>query len=533
MSYVFTSYDGKDAAGNRAEVRVEVGEGVVTEIAKKAKSAQVFLKVEKLDIPVKAWIGMDSPAFAEAEKALESKTPIAYRIEQYRKSGVDRATPIEDIRKDMQSASKNTTRVFAFINNVEGGEGVTNPNEDSINNPSGRYKATDSDMANPPQGTSSTQGSVASPAALLASLEALSDLSPSSDVLAAAIGAAIALGADPVEVFKIAGGKDRAEGEERPVARTSFASEAPQWKEWNSDGRPNLGHLKYSSGIGAESFVRAQLVKRGAKEEALESGVEFFAKLILSIADGVQTKAYGQGSQADRGSTSHGKIRGIIYDTVNNYIPLPYPLAEGDNANEAVHKWVIAIGSTTFERFEIALNASDSRKSFNDALPELLYGKQAASTAPVADKNTAPQATPPVAPKAAEKPVAEKKTVAPQLPVEAKVETPEPVAEVVSLEDNAELGVYEQVNLKELPSEKRHPLATTETIEELTAFVAETGLAASEYSLVGNLIKYTFGPETNGQSKNVPDPVLADFLEYYISAGEENFVNVLRAVPKQ
>jgi hypothetical protein len=525
MSYVFTSYDGRDAQGNRAEVRVEIGEGIVKEIVRKDKSAQILIDVEKLTKgPVKAWVGMNTEAFAEAEKALASKEVVSYRIEQFRKSGVERDTPIEELRKDMPTASKNTTRVFALFNGKASGEGVTNINEDSTQNPTGRYIATDADMDTSPAASSAgNQVASASPAALLASLEALSDLSPATDVLAAAIGAAIALGADPIEVFKVAGGKDRAEGEERPAIRSSFASEAPQWKEWNSDGRPNLGHLKYSSGIGAESFVRSQLVKKGAKEEGLEAGVEFFAKLILSIADGVQTKAYGQGSQADRGSTSHGKIRGIIYDTVNNYIPLPYPLAEGENANEAVHKWIISIGSTTFERFEIALNASDSRKSFNDALPELLYGKQVVTSPAVSEAK----------PTVTAKPVVEKKVEAPQLPVEEKVEAPAPAVEEVALEDNEELGVYEQVNLKDLPSEKQHPLATTETIEELTAFVAETGLESSEYALVGNLIKYTFGPETKGQAKNVPDPVLADFLEYYISAGEENFVNVLRAVPKQ
>ena len=511
MGYVLTSHDGTDEQGVRAEVRVEIGEGVISGIDKRQRSAQVSFVVEGLKNPVKAWVKIDSPAFEVAEFAHQSGHPVSYRIEQHRKAGENRSVPIESLRVDMATAFKSTTRIFALINEVESGEGVTNPAEDQGGNKT--YKATTDDIT--PVGNSGSLNTSVSSETILASLVALSALSPEPNVLTAAVGAAIALGADPVEVFKVAGGKDRSEGEERPeYVKESYSSEAPSWKIWNTDGRQNLGHMRFSAGVGAESFVREQLVAKKLKDEALEEGVSYFAKLILSIADGVQTKAYGQGGKPDRAAQSHARIRGVIYDTIKNYIPLPFPITGKADANVVVHQWIVDIGSTAYTRFIIGLEASATRKSFSDPLPELLYGKQEVPEKP------APTTTAKAAKKAA--------TVT--LPV-VKEEVVTPVSEekTVSLD---ELAVFAPVDIKSLPLEKQKPLATKETLAELNRYVKESGLATADYGLIGNLLKYTFGPE-HKLAKGIPDPILDDFTNEYIAAGEENFLAVLRAVPKQ
>lgn len=519
MGYTFTSFDGKDDDGTRAEVRVEVGEGQVTAVNVKTSSAQVVFDAPPLTRPVQAWVSISSDAYKEAELALRSGATIPYRIEQYRKPGQDRKTPIAELRANMQIANESTKRVFASINNGLSGEGVTNPKEDKGQGSNGRYVATDDDMDAP--GAPTASGSTVSPDALINALRGLSELNPDSNILAATIGVAIALGADPTEVFKVAGGKDRAvENEPQPHRQETFAQEAPGWKEWNSDGRQNLGHLRFSSGVSAESFTRAELTDAKSvklNEEQLEEAINFFSKLILSIADRVQTKAYGQGSRPDRAAASHSRIRGIVYDTIKNYHNIPINL-EDENPQHTIAQWIGEVGTLAFQRFEIGLEASNAKMSFSDPLPLSIYG------AALEKKNAANAKK---ANEVVNAPKVEKTTQ--QLPVVEETVTPvEPEVNENWAED---LAVFESVVVKSLPPEKQRPLATKESRDELMNFVKESGLAVEDYALVGNLLKFTFGEEYSLSTK-VPDPLLTDFLDFYISAGEENFLAVLKSAPK-
>lgn len=518
MSYVIKSHDGTDETGVRAEVRVEVGNGIVTSIEKKSSSAQVKFTVEGFKQPVGGWVAINSPAFAEAQKSLDEKSVVSYRIEVQRKPGIDRSIPIDDLRKDMAEASKNTKRVYAAINDVETDEAVTSPSEDP--NFGSRYKATGNESA----ANSSSTGAQAAPVseeAVLASLTALTGLNPTSDIVAAAIGSAIAAGVDPEKVFaavSVVPGHENAA--ERPERRNSFSSEAASWKQFNSDGTMNLGHMRFSSGVSSESFVRVRLHKAGLDEEALADGVSYFTRLVLSITDRVQVKTYGEGYRPDRGAQSHARIRGIVYDTIENYAPLPYPATTNDPSKE-IQQWVAKVGRLVYDRFIIALESTDAAATFAAPLPTSLYPNAAQETPAVA----APEPVKKAAPKTP-------KSVTPAL-----VEEAPPVVEAPKTDDSAEIfqkaEKFPVTNISTLPPEKLvPPKSTKETQDEFVALVKETEISSEEYSKVSDLLVYTFGPKYTKMAE-LPEPVLTDFLDFYITTGTDNFRNVLQTVPQQ
>lgn len=524
MSYITKSLDGKDENGVRAEVRIEVGEGVVTSIEKKSSSAQVKFAVENFKQPVGAWVSINSPAFAEAQKSLDEKSTISYRIEVQRKPGIDRTTPIDDLRKDMAEASKNTKRVYAAINGVETDEAVTAPSEDPSYG--GRYKASPKD-AEVSNGSGTSTGAVVSSEAILASLTALTALNPTNDIVAAAVGSAIASGIDPEKVFaavSVVPGHENAA--DRPERRNSFSSEAAAWKQFNTDGTMNLGHMRFSSGVSSESFVRVRLAKAGLAEEELADGVGYFTRLVLSITDRVQVKTYGEGSRADRGAQSHARIRGIVYDTIENYAPLPYPATTSEPAKE-IQQWVAKVGRLVYERFIIALQSTDAPGTFIETLPQALYPNSVqepkTQTGSIATVDTTPKKAPS---KTA-------KTVTPELVEEQPpvVETPAAADESVEKFEKAEK--YPVTNISTLPPEKLvPPKATKETQDEFVALVKETEISREEYSKVSDLVMYTFGSKYN-KIAELPEPVLTDFLDFYITTGTDNFRDVIQNVPAQ
>lgn len=537
MAYLTKSLDGTDTNNVRAEVRIEIGEGIVTSIDKKTSSAQVKFSVDGFKQPVGAWVAINSPAFAEAQKSFDEKKVVSYRIEQQRKPGIDRTIPIDELRKDMKEAADNTTRIFASINDAESGEGVTNPEEDPAYG--GRLKATSKDIA----GASNAETSPSAPVdaeSILASLTRLTELNPAREIVTAAAGAAIVAGVDAEKVFTaVSVVPSHANAAVQPERRNSFSTEAASWKEYNTDGSLNLGHMRFSSGVSSESFVRIRLYQHGLREEELNEGVAYFTRLILSITDRVQIKAYGEGYRPDRGSQSHARIRGIVYDTIDNYTPIPYPASSAEPKKE-IQQWVGQVGRLAYERFIIALESTEAAGTFTAPLPAGLYPHSGETETAATTNNTAATETGVTTTAAAvEKPAAKaapakkQNTATPELVTEPEPTPAAPAAEVNADEERFEKAEkYPKTNISTLEPEKLIPKATKETQEEFTELVKETGIAKEEYSKVADVLVYTFGNKYN-RIASLPEPVLADFIDFYISNGVENFRDVIQTVPKQ
>lgn len=535
MSQEFISHDGADANGVRAEVVVVKGRGKVTDIVlgNKDRSVQVSFMEENLKNPIKGWANVGTPIHTEVLRAKESGEDVNYRIEIQRKSFIPREQPMEEVRPkgDMITANKNAIRILASVNDVVSDEAVTHPSEDTAP-VYGRHKATGSDT----RPVSGSGGGVSvNSETVLASLRALVASNASPEVQASAIGAAIALGVAPSEVFATVSSDDSSVGE-RPPVHTSFSGEGKPWEWWNSDGRENLGHARFAAGQGAESFVRKQLTDAGVDNASLDEGVAYFTGLLLSIADRVQEKIYGQGYRPDRASASHGRIRGIIYDTVENYYPLPVSVGTSEDANALVKAWIAEVGNAVFERFQIIVNASNAPTNFSHGLPVGIYGEQAV-VAPVKDEKPVAEAKKP-----ATKPDIQK---AEEVVVEAPVAVePEPVEEVLPeevvvveevveapvevVEEDFDLAIFAPVDISSLPEDERNELASDETVAYFRELIEEANIPDADLKLVANLLRKTFGKEYS-KAQQLPESVLTDFIDFYAGAGEENLRKVIQS----
>lgn len=535
MSQEFISHDGADGNGIRAEVVVVKGRGKVTDIVlgNKDRSVQVSFMEENLKNPIKGWANVGTPIHAEVLRAKETGEDVNYRIEIQRKSFIPRDMPMDEVRPkgDMITANKNAIRILAGVNETVSDEAVTHPSED-VASTYGRHKATGAETR-----PASTGGASISTETLVEGLKTLATSGVSPEVQASALGVAIALGVSPHEAFSAVSSEENAAGE-RPPVKTSFSGEGKPWEWWNSDGRENLGHARFSAGSGAESFVREQLTALGVDNSALKEGVEYFTNIILSIADRVQEKIYGEGYRPDRASSSHARIRGIIYDTVEHYHQLPINVPKDTDANAVIKAWIAEVGNEAFERFQIVVHASNAPTNFSIPLPVGIYGVQATPAKPkveeVAEKAPeAPVKSAKVAPKAD---IQKVKEVAVEAPVPAEEVVSEDIVEPIEVEESpvaeetvdiSELAIFDTVDVDSLPEEEKSELASEETVAYFRQLIEEAGIPDSDLKLVANLLRKTFG-KNYSKAQQLPESVLTDFIDFYAGAGEENLRKVIQ-----
>ena len=548
----FVSHDGVDGNGVRAEVYVQTGEGIVKEIKENANgTADVHFTVENLKFPVHGWIGQDNPVYEVVKKAQQTGDKVEFRIEAQRKANIERDIPIADLRADMKIAREKTIAILASINGIVSDEAVTNPEEDPAST-YGRIKAKGDEKK-----------TVATPGANFvagSALQTLRDLaleqSVSSDIIAAVAAQAILSGSSTDEVLAAIAGPDRRD-DSQPELRKAFSVEGPSWKAFNSDGRQNLGASSITSGVGAEQFVRSELTKKVSPEltnsDKFNDAVKYFATLILSIADKIQSATYGSGFRADRSVASHARVRGIVYDTVTDYFTLPIE-PDISVTPDKLNEWVTQVGRLSYSRFKLSIEIANSDLKVDEVLiPESLLNGATPTTNITPKTEPAPAVE--VEVKEVEKPVEpvvepvneELETVA-DVVVEAKVDKPKkdkaeavvepveaeeesPVLAAVAADDDYE--VLPQMHLDEsilvggkLPDDVA---ATEETIEMFKEFVAETGLPKSDLAKVAKLLAWTFGPKF-GKAQNIPDDALTDFIDFYVSMGGDNFVKAVTGI---
>lgn len=109
----FISYDGGTSEGDApAEVLVTKGVGKIKDIEEDDVRATIQLKIEGLKYGVNGKINLNDPAYEFVKQAYDNGELVQFRQEIQRKPNVDRSTPIQDLRKDAESARDNTRKLF-------------------------------------------------------------------------------------------------------------------------------------------------------------------------------------------------------------------------------------------------------------------------------------------------------------------------------------------------------------------------------------------------------------------------------------
>lgn len=516
----FTTFDGADQNGTRAEVYVQKGEGVVSDIKEtKRGTADIFFTVENMKYPVHGWVNVDSDTYTEALKSKNDGTVTTFRIESQRKPKVDRETPIQTLRETMDSAKANVITILAEVGGKTSAEAVTSPEEDPAPTVKGRIKATPNSTPTVPASANQTVEKIK---------EIVKNNVFTEDVISHLAAFAISQGADIKTVAEALASNDRKDLSNTSTPRSGFSVESPSWRAFNSDGRTNLGYSAIQAISGAELFVRNQIREMGIKEnhEEEETAVKYFTTLILLISDKIQKTIYGGTFRPDRAVSSHVKIRGIVFDTIDHMHPLPLGAALTESK---ISEWVKTVGNTAYQRFKTALEIYESDETLETLkIPTLLTGPETIQTSPVAPAGKTEETTP-----------VEPATIEEETPPEPQPSAPEPEATVNinETEKPAAPGVQETNTVKYPQSLLDETLlkngkidetmaATEETIETFKNLVQEFDLTKTEVAKISKLLGETFGPKFT-KAQTIPDETLLEFIDFYVASGPENFKEVL------
>jgi hypothetical protein len=363
MAKPFTSHDGSDSNGVRAEVFVQTGTGTISDVEGKdgtKANVQVKINAPHLTRPVKGWLAKNDPLFPVVLAALESGREVEYRVESQRKNGVPRETPIADLRKDTETAAANCINLLAGIDGTLTKEAVTDPAEDP--HAGGRIPASASDRKSAPPAPNLPGTGGLNPEQALAGLAAARTAGLPQGVIDAATALALAAGATGKQVAEAGVATDRPRRQPPAQQPRSFAHEAAPHIPANTDGRLNLGNYAVQAAFGAEQ-VAAGLIGAHAEQIALDSGepaepvslpqAAGLAGVLLQLADRVQVGAYG-GGRADRMAASHTRARSLVYDAVRTRHPVPFN-AEPEQRIE----WMDAVTQEGIERFRLLISIAE------------------------------------------------------------------------------------------------------------------------------------------------------------------------------
>lgn len=366
----FVSHDGGDAKGVRAEVLVFKGVGKIESIVSKGVTANVIFKVDGLKHPISGWLNSNDPIFPSVEEYKDKEIDVEFRIEQQRKGTIDRNVPIEELRTSQDEANKNLTKILAGVrpigvnqnetglpsNMIFSDEAVTNPAEDPQGTGNERHSA-----LNAPVSPVSSHSASPATGVKTASLDDLVNAVESGlpvDVVNVMAGQMLAMGvASPEDITKALVGRSRlVNNDPREVTSSShFAREEAGWKNYNTDGRMNVGSGVVSASFGAEIFARKHLTT--VMDSVTEVHVNWFTRRLLAIADKFQVASYGPGFPVDRSNNSHTRIRGLLYDLVDNYIKFDHEDVEG---------WTHAVEKAMLSRLRIILPSAANYLNYNN-----------------------------------------------------------------------------------------------------------------------------------------------------------------------
>jgi hypothetical protein len=328
----FTSYDGVDKNGTRAEVTVQTGTGRIKEIVGRGKENEdgTYRNVEVVfdpDNPLlkrKVYGLLDTNAtelWAYVQAAHAEDRTVSYRIESQRRNGVDRSLAMGDL-----NSTEQVRRILAGVDGHFSHEAKSNPAEDPDNeNPSALGQPVHHAPAAAP-----AAGPSATPDRVLAALAQARHAGMPDVTIDTIAGQALAAGATIAQV-QTAGFDTTADTSAARDGHTAFASEEKPWMVWNSDGRVNYGSYAVARAAEAEQFALDHLIEvyTPAKSkttidvtETIVAQAAAIALQLLDLADKVQVAAYG-GGRPDRMKNSHARALGMVTDTVGKRHPVP------------------------------------------------------------------------------------------------------------------------------------------------------------------------------------------------------------------
>ena len=461
----FISHDGPDAQGVRAEVYVQKGTGTIISIKPGATNvtAQVAVKNEnpKVKYPIMGWVPVSDPIYPLIQEAFESQTPIEYRFESQRKPSEPRDTPIGPLRETTELAREHTTPIFAGINGKLSSEAVTNPTEDPA--PGGRIRAVDTPA----------------PAAAPAAPPAQQQYQP-----------------------------QQSQG-------NGYVAEEPPFKEFNSDGSINYGSYAMQAAVGAESLVRRLLSDRDTSPET----VAHYAIVLLAIADKVQS--YVTNKKPSRMSGSHTRVRGIVYDTVENFFPIP-------DAHEQDLDWVAKVGTLSRERFAVIERVASANFDFaslkGNSKPASVQQQAPQKELVTAQQHDNQQSAGNLYPERGqqqEAPVSAPEAAQAQAPANEETNAPQGDLSALSILGGDSEKAFEIYPPQDISALSNEPKVAPETMETFKEWVGEYEF---DLTRIFKLLKYTFGV---GHVASLPQQSFAPFLDFYVDHGEENFAKVL------
>ena len=509
MGRPFVSLDGVDPKGIRAEVIVESHTGTVKSVTELDKVAKVEFQGDGLTRPVVGYIQMDDPVLDIIKEAKKSKENVAYRIEIVRKKGIDRSIPMSELRKDVDIAQVSVTKIVAGVNGVLTKESVTDPEEDDASD--GVYKARDRKVL-PGGNTANTGGSaVLDPEHAMETLRRAVKAGVPHEVISSLLASALQAGVPPVEAMDVAYPQDTV-----PDQVQQFRSrEEPVFRRYNTDGTLNLGSSQIISGVSSENFVRRLLTPVAEKTEDFNALVEHYAAIVLAISDTIQIAAYNNNGHADRMAGSHTRIRGVVYDVIENSF-LPPALNEGYTPEDEF-AWVANVGGLAKQRFFAAIRISESSFDFYSLVPK----KEEAPAAKPEAKEEAPASKPEVKEEATAAKPAKAKA---QPKVEAPAETPAAVVEVPGDEDaDMDFELFEPTYVEE-PNPQ---VPSDAVVDTLKAMLAKYEVPQEALNKVGSLLEYSFGHRL---AKDIPENILKDFIAFYDGKGKDNLHAALQNV---
>lgn len=542
MARPFTSFDGTDPHGVRAEVVVEVHTGTVKEISELDKVAKVSFLGDGLNNPVHGYLNLEDPILETIKAAKKAKETVEYRIETVRKKHVDRTIPMTTLRETIETARDNVVKIVAGINVKKKEDGTfgglaiehhTDPSKDPA--AGGIYRATDPQPASE-AGSSSATGSApvsaVSPETALQILAKAVQAGVPHEALSVLLASAIQAGAEPTQALSVAYPSEGA-----PKVQQVRSREEAVFRKFNSDGSLNLGSSQIISGVSSENFSRRILgpLADSMSEADFVALVEKYASIVLAISDTIQVSAYGNGGQADRMAGSHTRIRGVVYDVIENSFP-PVPL-HGKYTSADEFQWVANVGRVAKERFFSAIRISDSAFSFaslkapavaapaKEASTETydvaytsgeesvqniqhdVYHVTDADTAEIhAKEETAPAKLEPIGTSATE---------------DAKKEAP--VAdEAPEVDEDEDFELFDFTVI-----DSSDPAPSVKDINKLKALLKEFAVEDKDINKVGSLLEFSFGTRL---AKEVPATNLNEFIEFYRGHGKNNLHAAIRNV---
>ena len=376
----FTSLDGVDKDGVRAEVNVQTGTGRIKEIISKgegSRNVEVVFDSDNLQLKrkVSGFLPTEAKELLEyVTKALENKSDISYRIESQRKRITDRKIPFSELKHDEQ-----VIRVIASIDDIYSPEAKTNPKEDPDD---GNHSALYDEQ--PQLAKESFVDGSASKEKLLSILAVARVNNLPGMMVDVLMAQALSMGASVDEVLKAGFTSEDSEAPTPTLINGRVvAQEEKPWLTHNSDGRPNAGSYMVTHAATAEQFALDHLIS--LYSQGKKSNVDVSDKMLaqaasaalklLELAD--ETQSSTTEGRANRQKNSYGRALNLVLDAVAKRYPMPL----GESNPELLSAWHKSIVEEASERLYGVMEVAHGRLplSTKERAPK---GKERASEAP-------------------------------------------------------------------------------------------------------------------------------------------------------